>query len=149
MKVQRAEPADKASITIGHGHRHQHVLESRTNDRIRIIRVGLIRFGRFLSCQKARYTQQRKQSFHVYLVGCPVEDAGFGSCSVYPCNKSTTCGTRAATAFNESTAPRGDPGKVTIRVPPLVNPPPRESGANFVLLSPSLRISSPNPGISR
>src|SRR5208282_2791206 len=72
-----------------------------------------------------------KQEVYAWLpLRCPVLAAGFGSCSVCPCNKSTTCGIRVATAFSESTAPWGDPGRFTISVPFRVNPPPRESGAN-------------------
>src|ERR1019366_2824547 len=70
-------------------------------------------------------------------------------CSVRPLSSSSTWGTNSTIASRDSTAPLGDPGRLTIRTRPRVPASDRESTASGVVWRPQARISSPRPGISR
>ena len=54
------------------------------------------------------------------------------SCAVHPSNKSSTCGTNSKIAPNESTAPRGEPGRLTMRTRPQLPEMARDRAANMV-----------------
>ena len=69
-------------------------------------------------------------------------------CSVFPLNNSIACGTNAATASSDSTAPAGLPGKLRIKARSRTPHTPRLSAANGVFLLPSLRICSATPSSS-
>src|SRR5690348_14114006 len=66
-----------------------------------------------------------------------------------PCSTSIACGSSSAIASNDSTAPRGLPGKLMIRHSPRIPQIARESAALRVFCRPVCRINSANPGIWR
>jgi len=72
-----------------------------------------------------------------------------GACSVFPRSRSRTWGTTSTIAFSDSTAPRGEPGRLTINTLPRVPATARESAASGVAARPARRMTSARPGISR
>src|ERR1019366_3133653 len=70
-------------------------------------------------------------------------------CALWPRSNSSTCGANSTIASNDSTAPLGEPGRLTIKTRPRVPTTERESAASGVASRPRARINSAMPGISR
>ena len=71
------------------------------------------------------------------------------SWDVRPASRSSACGSSERIAPSEPSAPDGLPGRFTIRVFPTVPHTARLNGVNGVCRSPSARIRSASPSISR
>jgi hypothetical protein len=71
------------------------------------------------------------------------------SCSVFPLSNPMACGSSSITAFRDSTAPVGLPGRFRIKDFPRTPHTPRLSTANGVFFAPSARIRSATPSSKR
>src|SRR6185312_2351925 len=128
MKLVALKAVDDVSIAVGNEYRRDDVLNSDAKLRYgfdcrRVLggrRVGGFRsrgfWGRRLGQGDRRYYHSESDSLHHRSRLSSAVDTPPGSWAVRPFSRSCTCGTNSKIAFNDSSAPFGEPGKATIRV---------------------------------
>ena len=87
--------------------------------------------------------------YFVYPVATAPDTYDAAECSVLPESRSSACGIRCKTDFNDASAPAGLPGRLSASELPMVPQSPRERAAKGVCFNPSARIISTTPSRRR